>query len=152
MCSPCSKLNQDQEFNKHRGCHEVSLSCRCHDTDISALCKKNCFTWSLKSWMTHMSCLNENNTSSYLRNYRRLQTPRYFPFPSAVLKLRSSLAFFFLLLRGLALLTVWLYCNKQFLMTPSRPLHPRRLPSSPASRSLCPSFPACSSGSSSAAN
>lgn len=40
VCSPCSKLNQDQEFNKHRGCHDVSLSCRCHDTDISALCKK----------------------------------------------------------------------------------------------------------------
>lgn len=42
-----------------------------------------------------MSCLNENNTSSYLRNYRRLQTPRYFSSPSAVLNLRSSLAFFF---------------------------------------------------------
>lgn len=41
-----------------------------------------------------MSCLNENNTSRYLRNYRRLQTPRYFSFPSAVLNLQSSLAFF----------------------------------------------------------
>lgn len=71
-------------------------------------------------------------------------------------KLFPSMSFFafLLLLRGVALLTVWLYYNKQSLMTPWRPLYPYCPPSFSLSlsRSLCLSFSACSSGSSSAAN
>lgn len=69
------------------------------------------------------------------------------PFPS------MSIFAFLLLLRWVALLTVWLYYNKQSLMTPSRPLYPYCPPSFfSLTHSLCRSFSAFSSGSSSAAN